>query len=93
VLLLTLCSVGADAGPPDTIEHAVVLEAVKARAWKRWSAPLWREQRPALTASARAGVRNLRSGRKKACGAIEQKKASKPSKPSKEESACVRGGD
>ncbi len=26
------------------------------------------ERRPTLTASARAGVRNLRSGRKKACG-------------------------
>jgi hypothetical protein len=35
------------------------------------------ERRPALTASARAGVRNLRSGRKKACGAVEQKKAPK----------------
>ena len=30
-----------------------------------------------MTASARAGVRNLRSGRKKACGAVEQKKAQK----------------
>jgi hypothetical protein len=29
------------------------------------------------TTSARAGVRNLRSGRKKACGAVEQKKAAK----------------
>src|ERR1700731_2570441 len=35
------------------------------------------ERRPTLTASARAGVRNLRSGRKKACGAVEQKKAQK----------------
>ena len=35
------------------------------------------ERRPTLTASARAGVRNLRSGRKKACGAVEQKKAAK----------------
>src|SRR5262249_43713655 len=34
-------------------------------------------RRPTLTASARAGVRNLRSGRKKACGAVEQKKAQK----------------
>src|SRR6195256_3545112 len=32
------------------------------------------ERRPTLTASARAGVRNLRSGRKKACGAVKQKK-------------------
>ena len=32
------------------------------------------ERRPTLTASARDGVRNLRSGRKKACGAVEQKK-------------------
>jgi hypothetical protein len=35
------------------------------------------ERRPTLTASAPAGVRNLRSGRKKACGAVEQKKAPK----------------
>ena len=35
------------------------------------------ERRPTLTPSARAGVRNLRSGRKKACGAVEQKKAPK----------------
>jgi hypothetical protein len=35
------------------------------------------ERRPTLTASARAGVRNLRSGRKKAYGAVEQKKAAK----------------
>src|SRR6516165_9425467 len=35
------------------------------------------ERRPTLTASARSGVRNLRSGRKKACGAVEQKKAAK----------------
>jgi hypothetical protein len=42
------------------------------------------ERRPTLTASARAGVRNLRSGRKKACGAVEQKKAPKQRK--KEES-------
>jgi hypothetical protein len=32
------------------------------------------ERRPTLTASARAGVGNLRSGQKKACGAVEQKK-------------------
>src|SRR5450755_4420820 len=32
------------------------------------------ERRPTLTASARAGVRNLRSGRKKACSAVKQKK-------------------
>jgi hypothetical protein len=35
------------------------------------------ERRPALTASARGGVRNLRSGQKKACGAVEQKKGPK----------------
>src|SRR5258708_36031413 len=38
------------------------------------------ERRPALTASARAGVRNLRSGRKKACGAVEQKKGAETRK-------------
>src|ERR1700682_6447719 len=32
------------------------------------------ERRPTLTPSARAGVRNPRSGRKKACGAVKQKK-------------------
>ena len=32
------------------------------------------ERRPAVTASARVGVGNLRSGQKKACGAVEQKK-------------------
>jgi hypothetical protein len=35
------------------------------------------ERRPALTASARVGVGNLRSGQKKACGAVEQKKGPK----------------
>src|SRR5215831_4049615 len=35
------------------------------------------ERRPALTAPARDGERNLRSGRKKACGAVEQKKGAK----------------
>jgi hypothetical protein len=35
------------------------------------------ERRPALTASARVGVGHPRSGRKKACGAVEQKKAQK----------------
>jgi hypothetical protein len=35
------------------------------------------ERRPTLTASARAGVGNLRSGQKKACGAVEQKKVPK----------------
>jgi hypothetical protein len=42
------------------------------------------ECRPTLTVSARDGVRNLRSGRKKACGAVEQKKALK------QEKACRR---
>jgi hypothetical protein len=35
------------------------------------------ESRPALTAPARGGLRDLRSGRKKACGAVEQKKGRK----------------
>jgi len=35
------------------------------------------ERRPALTAPARGGVGDLRSGRKKACGAVEQKKGQK----------------
>jgi len=35
------------------------------------------ERRPTLTASARVGVGNLRSGQKKACGAVEQKKGPK----------------
>ena len=33
------------------------------------------ERRPTLTASARAGVRNLRSGRKKACGRRQRKRS------------------
>src|SRR4249920_4121270 len=49
-------------------------QSCQGAAWKRRSAPLWRSDGPALTASARAGVGNLRSGRKKACGAVEQKK-------------------
>jgi hypothetical protein len=35
------------------------------------------ERRPAVTASARGGAGYLRSGQKKACGAVEQKKAPK----------------
>jgi hypothetical protein len=38
------------------------------------------ERRPALTASARAGIRNLRSGQKKACGAVEQAKGAEARK-------------
>jgi hypothetical protein len=43
-------------------------------------APLkrWPEDGPSLTAAARVGVGNLRSGQKKACGAVEQKKGSSP---------------
>src|SRR6516165_6580308 len=39
-------------------------------------APLkrWPEDGPSLTAAARVGVGNPRSGQKKACGAVEQKK-------------------
>ena len=36
------------------------------------------ERRPTSTAPARAGCRDLRSGQKKACGAVEQKKAKSP---------------
>ena len=42
------------------------------------------ERRPALTASARDGVGNLRSGRKKACGAVEQKKGGQIKKARKQ---------
>jgi hypothetical protein len=59
---------------PVIIQSAAVLEAVKARPGNV-EVCLYAERRPTLTASARAGVRNLRSGRKKACGAVEQKKA------------------
>ena len=38
------------------------------------------ERRPTLTASARASVGNLRSGQKKACGAVEQKKGAQARK-------------
>jgi hypothetical protein len=63
-------------------------------------APLkrWPEDGPSLTAAARVGVGNLRSGQKKACGAVEQKKEPEQARKSaknvsKKESACVRGGD
>ena len=59
---------------PVITESAAVLEAIKARPGNVEVCPC-AERRPTLTASARAGVRNLRSGRKKACGAVEQKKA------------------
>jgi hypothetical protein len=42
------------------------------------------EERPALTASARAGRDNTRSGRKKACGAVEQKKGVRKKEKKKE---------
>ena len=59
-------------------------------AWRRRSVPLWPERRPTLTASARAGVRNLRSGRKKACGAVEQKKAPKQGRKRPSGKKCLR---
>jgi hypothetical protein len=47
------------------------------------------ERRPAVTASARVGVGNLRSGQKKACGAVEQKKVPRQeSKPARKK--CLR---
>jgi hypothetical protein len=52
------------------------------------------ERRAAVTASARAGVGNLRSGQKKACRAVEQKKGLKQeNKKNKKESACIYCGD
>jgi len=49
-----------------------VLKAIQGAAWKRRRARSMAERRPA---SALAGVGNPRSGRKKACGAVEPKKA------------------
>src|SRR5215471_4544238 len=49
------------------------------------------ECRPALTAPARDGVRNLRSGRKKACGAVEQKKGAKSRKRERQLAICGDG--
>jgi hypothetical protein len=49
-------------------QHAAVLADVKAE-------PSVAAARPALTSSARVGGGNPRSGRKKACGAVEQMKA------------------
>jgi hypothetical protein len=43
------------------------------------------EERPALTASARVGRDNTRSGREKACGAVEQKKGTGRKKEKKKE--------
>jgi len=57
-------------------DAAAVLGAVKARPGNTEIA-LPAECRPTLTAPARDGVRDLRSGRKKACGAVEQKKTLK----------------
>src|SRR6516165_5392813 len=48
------------------------------------------EPRPALTASARDDVGNLRSGRKKACGAVEQKKGAQTKKVSQQERKRLR---
>src|SRR5215471_455466 len=69
-------------------------------AWKRRSASPWRSDGPvltasardgpALTASARDGVGNLRSGRKKACGAVEQKKGAQTKKVSQQERKRLR---
>ena len=53
---------------PDTLKCAVVLEAVQGRAPAGW------RYAPSLTASARAGVSAPRSGRGKACGAVELEK-------------------
>jgi hypothetical protein len=53
------------------IQHAAVLADVKAKP------SVAAETRPALTSAARVGRVNTRSGRKKACGAVEQKKCCK----------------
>jgi hypothetical protein len=60
---------------PRTARACRRARSCQAAARKRRSAPLWRSGGRALTASARAGVQNPRSGRKKACGAVEPKKA------------------
>ena len=51
-------------------ENAIVLAAVKDKPWG------WPQERPSLTAAARDGRAILRSGRKNACGAVEQKNGS-----------------
>jgi len=51
------------------------------------------ERRPAVTASARVGVGNLRSGQKKACGAVEQKKEPKQERKSARKKCLHCGGD
>jgi hypothetical protein len=53
---------------PDTLKCAVVLEAVQGRTPAGW------RYAPSLTASARAGLGAPRSGRGKACGAVELEK-------------------
>jgi hypothetical protein len=62
-------------------------------------APLkrWPEDGPSLTAAARVGVGNLRSGQKKACGAVEQKKEPEQARKSARKSVskkakCLRSG-
>ena len=47
----------------------------------------WPEDGPSLTAAARVGVGNLRSGQKKACGAVKQKKEPKQARSEREVSA------
>jgi hypothetical protein len=53
------------------------------------------EERPALTCPVRAGSCELRLGRKKACGAVEQKKWSEGRKvmKGKRKKACLSSSD
>ena len=53
---------------PRRREHAIVLDTVKAKP------SVAAKERPALTASPRDGRIDMRSGRKKASGGVEQKK-------------------
>jgi hypothetical protein len=58
--------------PPDTLEGAAVLAAVKV-GLEAAECAARSQRRPTLTASARVGRYDPRSGRENACGAVEQK--------------------
>jgi hypothetical protein len=68
---------------PDTLKCAVVLEAVQGQAPAGW------RYAPSLTASARAGVSVPRSGRGKACGAVELEKYALEKNVHERDGACT----
>jgi hypothetical protein len=79
---------------PVIIQSAAVLEAVQGAASKRRSMLPKSEQRPAVTASARApALETCGRGRRKPAARSNKRKVQAKKQVSKKESACVRGGD